>query len=259
MSVPGTQAANPAEQPQGGVTTEAGRQTDLAAQLARISHELLGQKDEPLTLQRIVELAVETVPGCEWAGVSLRTSRSPAEAVAATHQMVYEADKLQEELQEGPCFDTSQDDELHISADLATDQRWPTWGPRAAQQGIRSVLSVQLRGADDDLLGALNLYSGGAGAFSRADLDDALLFASHAGGALAQSRELTGLREALRSRHLIGVAQGMLMQRYHVTLDQAFAILSRHSQQRNVKLRDVAAEIVESGSLGEGTGESVSA
>src|SRR5690606_3792525 len=146
-----------------------------------------------------------------------------------------------------------------ISADLARDERWPNWGPRAAAVGIRSVLSVQLRSGDDVLLGALNLYAGEVGAFFRSDLDDALLFASHAGVALAQSREVGGLREALRSRHLIGVAQGMLMQRYNVTLDQAFAILSRHSQQSNVKLRDVAAEIVESGSLGAGTGESASA
>ena len=37
---------------------------------ADLSRELLAQKDEPLTLERIVELAVQVVPGCEWAGIS---------------------------------------------------------------------------------------------------------------------------------------------------------------------------------------------
>lgn len=224
-------------------------QTELAEHLARLSLDLQSQKNEPLTLQRIVELAVETVVGCEWAGISLRTAHSPAEAAAATGPLVREADKLQEQLQEGPCYDTAQTAESHISPDLSVDTRWPHWGPRVVEFGIRSVLSVQLRGSDGELFGALNLYAPARDAFTRADLDEALIFAAHAGGALGQSRELTGLREALRSRHLIGVAQGMLIQRYDLTLDQAFNVLARRSQESNTKLRDVAARIVEGGTL----------
>lgn len=216
---------------------------------ARLSRDLLAQKDEPLTMQRIVELAVQVVPGCEWAGISLRTPETPAKAAASTGEKVHHADQLQDSLQEGPCYDSATENETHIIRDTMTDTRWPAWSKRVAELGIRSVLSVQLVGTEGDLYGALNLYAGPTDAFSRSDLDEALLFAAHAGGAIGVSREVGGLREALRSRHLIGVAQGMLIQRYDLTLDQAFAVLARHSQESNIKLRDVAARIVEGGQL----------
>ena len=216
---------------------------------ADLSRELLAQKDEPLTHERIVELAVQVVPGCEWAGISLRTTRSPAEAAASTGPLVQRADELQESLQQGPCYDSSVDNETHIIGDTRVDYRWPEWASRVAELGIRSVLSVQLLGAEGELLGALNLYASQVNAFTRYDLDEVHLFAAHAGGAIGISREVSGLREALRSRHLIGVAQGMLIQRYGLTLDQAFKVLARHSQESNTKLRDVAAQIVEGGSL----------
>src|SRR5699024_6779342 len=159
--------------------------------------------------------------------------------------------------------DSATENETYIIADTETDQRWPQWSRQVAALGIRSVLSVQLTGTDGELIGALNLYARHTHAVSRTGLaaahpfaaqaagptSGAPLFAAHAGGALELSRELSGLREALRSRHLIGVAQGMLIQRYDLTLDQAFAVLARHSQESNTKLRDVAAQIVEGGRL----------
>ncbi|MCK0112959.1 ANTAR domain-containing protein [Ornithinimicrobium sp. F0845] len=216
---------------------------------AGMSRELLAQKNEPLTLQRIVDLAVQVVPGCDWAGISLRSPQSPAEPAASTDEVTHRADELQELLSEGPCYDSSIESETHIIRDTRDDERWPQWSTRVADLGILSVLSVQLLGPGGELLGALNLYAGAVSAFSRDDLDEAHLFAAHAGGALGVSRQVDGLREALRSRHLIGVAQGMLIQRYDLSLDQAFAVLSRHSQDSNTKLRDVAAQIVEGGRL----------
>ncbi len=61
---------------------------------------------------------------------------------------------------------------------------------------------------------------------------------------LVQS-ELGHLRTALESRERIGIAKGMLMARYGLNEDQAFAFLSRTSQDRNVKLRDVAGQVIE--------------
>lgn len=61
---------------------------------ARMSGDLLKQKYEPLTLQHIVEFAVQVVPGCDWASVSLRTARSPAQAAASTNALVHRADLL---------------------------------------------------------------------------------------------------------------------------------------------------------------------
>ena len=57
--------------------------------------------------------------------------------------------------------------------------------------------------------------------------------------------EVVGLRAALASRHIIGMAQGILMLRYGVDEAKAFAFLARTSQQENVKLREVAQRIVQ--------------
>jgi AmiR/NasT family two-component response regulator len=52
---------------------------------------------------------------------------------------------------------------------------------------------------------------------------------------------------ALGTRELIGQAQGILMEREHITSQQAFDILRRASQHLNIKLREVAQDLVDTG------------
>ena len=75
------------------------------------------------------------------------------------------------------------------------------------------------------------------------------IFGQHASVALATARREAGLRQAIDARHLIGQAQGILMERFDLTADQSFAVLRRYSQENNVKLRSVAAEIIETRKL----------
>ena len=62
--------------------------------------------------------------------------------------------------------------------------------------------------------------------------------------AAAARREVEGLRAALESRHTIGLAQGILMARHTLTVSQAFDYLRRRSQSDNVKLREIAVDLV---------------
>jgi hypothetical protein len=57
------------------------------------------------------------------------------------------------------------------------------------------------------------------------------------------------LWRAIDGRNLIGQAQGILMERYQLTAEQAFALLRRYSQAQNVKLAILALQLVESGML----------
>ncbi|HET7329086.1 MAG TPA: ANTAR domain-containing protein [Nocardioidaceae bacterium] len=52
------------------------------------------------------------------------------------------------------------------------------------------------------------------------------------------------LKTAVASRALIGQAQGVLMERFGLTREQAFAVLRRCSQDTNTKLRTIAEELV---------------
>jgi GAF domain-containing protein len=104
---------------------------------------------------------------------------------------------------------------------------------------------------DQEALGALNLYSAEPHAYDSDSVDLALVFASHAATAISNAELVTGLQTALQSRHLIGVAQGILMAQYDMGLETAFEVLRRYSSHTNVKLRDVALRVVELRSLPE--------
>lgn len=219
--------------------------TDRA--LARLAVELSESTTVDQTAAQIVAFALETV-GTQFAGITMLQSKGQFTTVGPSAPSVVEADVLQYQLGEGPCVDASLEKRLLMSDDLRTDPRWPRWGPSAASLGFRSVLSAELH-AGGGRIGALNLYGSHVRQFTDEDADIAMLFAQHAAAALAAVSLQDGLRNALNSRTLIGQAQGMLMERFGLQPDQAFAVLRRYSQTHNMKLADVARDLVETSAL----------
>ncbi|MEV8026743.1 GAF and ANTAR domain-containing protein [Cellulosimicrobium funkei] len=203
--------------------------------------------DEPTlqqTLDRVVELAVAMVDGCDEAGISLVTRRR-IESAAISDPVVARGDALQYELDEGPCLDAIREHALVESGDVATDPRWPRWAPRAAGElGVGSMLCVQLY-TSENAHGALNMYSGSRDAFGPDSHHLASTFAAVAAAAISAARTEEQLQSAVQTRTLIGQAQGIIMERYSLTPGRAFAVMSRVSQDANIKLVDVAREIVE--------------
>lgn len=224
--------------------------SEIAASFARLSRDLLTRPEGELTFARIAARAVEVIPPCDAASITLRRKRGSTETVAATNDMAVACDKLQYEFDEGPCVDAVFDGEAYYIDDVATDERWPRWGPAAAEAGAGSVLSVRMAN-DDQVLGALNLYSTRKHAFDSDAVDLTLVFASHAATAISNARLVDGLQTALQSRHLIGVAQGILMAQYDMGLETSFEVLRRYSSHANVKLRDIALHVVETRALPE--------
>jgi GAF domain-containing protein len=128
--------------------------------------------------------------------------------------------------------------------DLSADARWPGWSGAAAGLGFRSVLSTGLHTADDRPLGALNLYRREPGAFAADDHETARLLAAHATAVMAAALRQRNLEAAIESRTVIGQAEGILMIRYGLDAEHAIAVLRRCSQQANIKLRELAEEVV---------------
>jgi hypothetical protein len=104
------------------------------------------------------------------------------------------------------------------------------------------MLSFQLW-VEGDNLGALNLYAREPHSFTEESEQVGLLFVSHAAVAMVGAQKQDQLTEGLATRDLIGQAKGILMERYGINADRAFALLVRASQNRNVKLRDLAVEL----------------
>jgi GAF domain-containing protein len=195
-------------------------------------------------LDKSVGLATELIDGCDAAGVSIVHARKSIDTQAATSALVERGDSLQYELQEGPCLDAIWDQETVFSPHLASDNRWPLWGPRVVDElGVRSMLSFQLF-TTEDTLGALNMYSKRPDAFTAEDRIEGLALAAQVAVAVAAAREVEGLNSALTNRTVIGQAQGILMERFDMDADRAFAVLRRLSQSRNIRLHSIAADVV---------------
>jgi GAF domain-containing protein len=130
--------------------------------------------------------------------------------------------------------------------DLSAETRWPAWTTQAEALGAGSLLACQLA-TPRDVLGALNLYSTEPHAF---DSTAALLLpvlAAQVGIALARVRHETNLRAAIESRQLIGQAVGILMERHRLSPTAAFDLLVKASQASQLKLREIAIRVNETG------------
>jgi hypothetical protein len=202
----------------------------------------LGPAGLDATLANITGAAVEVLPDVQLASITVRHADGRLETYAPSDELLRELDAAQYELHEGPCYEAATDS-VHVTApNLAADPRFPRYAPVAADAGIRAQAGLRLfdaRGAE----GALNLYSRRVGAFADlGTLGD--LFAHQSAMALEYARHVDNLEQAIQSRQLIGQAVGVVMERYQLDEARAFAVLTRLSQERNVKLRLIAEELM---------------
>jgi hypothetical protein len=213
--------------------------TQLAGRLAAA----LEPGDYDATLRSITAAAVEVLPDVDYASITVKHSDDSIDTVAPTDQIVLDIDAAQYRLKEGPCYEAAVETAHVISTDMAADERFPEYGPYVLSKGIQAQAGLRLFDAPASQ-GALNLYSRRLGAFE--DFSTlAALFAHQAAVAIGYAREVADLNDALRTRTTIGQAVGIIMERYALPDERAFAFLTRLSQHQNVKLRVIAAEIVD--------------
>ncbi len=215
---------------------------ELAETFADVARALLGEDDVESTLTKITTLAVETIDGCDHAGVSLIKGREIS-TPAASDDVPVQVDAIQYETDQGPCLDAIREHETFRTGDLAAEGRWPEFSRRAAEEtGVASMLSFRLF-ADPDTMGALNLYSKQRHAFDEEAVAVGSVFATHAAVALAAAQHDEEMQKALQSRDVIGQAKGILMAQQDVSAAEAFDILRRASQRMNIKLRELAERV----------------
>jgi GAF domain-containing protein len=214
----------------------------LAAELAEVMR-LVDDDDVTGVLKRFVDRAVLAIPGCDEAAIVTR-------ADGAVDVVASAKDVRGSLLDDGPVVETLAFREPRRLDDTATDQRWPAFTAKLAEQGYRSCLALPLT-ANSDPSAVLALYSTSPDQFIEASFDLVLLFAMNAGVAFDNanlyhdSRKLIEqLRGALQTRSMIGSAQGILMHRNGYDAERAFAELRTASQHNNVKLRDLAARLI---------------
>jgi hypothetical protein len=191
---------------------------------------------------------VEFVDGADH--VSLMLSRNGrTRTVAASDEIGRSIDKLEQALGEGPCLDAIDDSQpdQHLCTDLTRDSRWPKLAAAILERTeIRGMAGFRIR-QDGHKVGALNVFSDTAGALTEHSLEQAVMltaFASVALAALERGEEATTLRRGLESNREIGKAIGLLMAMHDIDDNQAFQMLSKVSQEMNVKLAQVASQVL---------------
>jgi GAF domain-containing protein len=217
---------------------------DVARALAEASRMLHVPASLEETLDTIVKAALASVPGFDHVGVSIVHRNGKIETVAATGQLVWELDTLQYELGEGPCVSALREDPVVVAENIRHDQRWPRYVPQAVELGVRAQAGFQLY-VEEETLGGLNFYSTQTDEIDPHALTIGELFGTHAALALGRARRESQLNEAIGTRSIIGTAIGLVMERYQLSHDRAFQFLVRASSTSNIKLRDIAQEVVE--------------
>ena len=229
----------------------------VAVSFAQIARAVGAAPTVARMLQRIVDLAVEVVDGCDEAGILL-VSKGEIVTGAWSDDRVRAIEEMECRVGEGPCLDAIAQRPVFASADLRDHRaEWPTFTQNALDAGIQSMLAFRLFAADDTL-GALDLYGNARGAFDETARALGTVFAAHAALALAgaqvHERDLVNiatLRQALDNRDVIGQAKGILMATRHVDSDAAFDLLRGASNALNAKLHVVAGRVVHDGALPE--------
>lgn len=196
----------------------------------------------------ICAAAVRLVDGCDHASL-IRRRHGRAVPVAASDPVAETCDRLEREVGEGPCLDALDDDQpdQHLCPDLREGGAWPRLADRLLRETpVRGMAGFRLR-HDDTKVGALNVFSAGAGRLTQESVHQATLltaFASVSLVAMQRGEEASTLRRGLESNREIGKAVGLLMAMHQLDQDAAFAMLSRVSQEMNLKLVEVAARVV---------------
>ena len=222
---------------------------DPARDDADLLASLAGSADLAQFLGDLVRLAARQTPHARACGLTLARS-SGAVTVSCTGPLAEQADERQYRVDDGPCLQAMREGVVVRVADMARETRWGPYPALATQVGVRSSLSLPLV-VENRSRGALNLYSTKPGAFDDEDEQTAAQWAGHASGALAVALRIADgddraeqLRGGLDTRTTIGQAVGLLMAQERCTTEEAFDLLKLASQRRNVKLRDVAANVV---------------
>jgi GAF domain-containing protein len=225
---------------------------ELAAVHARLAGILLTEQTMQTALQLITSLARDTLEGSLGSGVTLMRADGLPATSAATDPLVDALDQLQYQLEEGPCLTAWASSAVVRSDDLSVERRWPTWSPRAAEQGMRSVLSTPME-AGGASWGAVKVYSQTTGAYDersedllRRFADQAAIFVSNVHTAQSAQRVGDELKDTLRSRDVIATARGMVMARRRIDAERAHRQLLWLARRARIPLSDLAQRMVAS-------------
>ena len=226
------------------------REEKLSRTLVELADTLVADFDVVELLTLLTDRCVDVLE-VDAAGLMLVAPEGDLRVMASSSETMRVLELFELQAQEGPCLDCYRTGQPVVNQDLAVaNGRWPRFAAEALAAGFQTVhsLPMRLRGV---VIGALNMFSVGKGEMEAADLDAAQAMADVATIAILQHRaalEAQILNEqlnyALNSRIVIEQAKGMIAERETLNMEQAFSMLRNHARNHNLRLVDVARDII---------------
>jgi GAF domain-containing protein len=222
---------------------------DLTTAYVELQRVLIQSPDTAKLLDRIAVLASAVTSPASACGITLRRE-GEVSTVAFSGPLAKRSDEIQYATGQGPCLHSMRSGDVVHIAHLESDTRWPAYQLEALAIGVRSSVSIPLV-VDEKPVGTLNIYTDSGTDFSETDISNVKAFADQASASLtlmfrhSEQLELEEqLRNALSTRAVIDQALGIIMAQQRCNSTEAFAVLRKASQDRNVKVAEIAAELI---------------
>jgi transcriptional regulator with GAF, ATPase, and Fis domain len=219
------------------------QRVQISDAITRVARAVNAPNDLQCQLDTIVQVARDSMPEIDHAGISVAYKDGTVETTAAAGDLVHQLDHLQYSLGEGPCLHAIEAEPVVVVEEAWRETRWPRFMTGARKLGLRSQMGLRLY-VDEQTRGGLNLYSTSSDTIDPETTQLAELFASHAALAMGRAWVAQNLNAALSSRTTIGIALGIVMERYGLDQDRAFRYLTRVASSSETKVREVAAHLV---------------
>jgi len=216
----------------------------LAVRMSELARTLAVPRALDKILFDVSMAAIDLIPGVGTAGILLIGRAGKFESIGGTDDMPQLLDALQMKYHEGPCVQAALADVVVRTDDFRTEERWPRYSAEVVKLGVLSGLSFKLYTADRTA-GALNLFGFEPGPWDIHAETVGTVLAAHAAAAILANQQGTQLEAALLTRDRIAQAKGIVMERFGVDAVRAFEMLRQLSQERNVKLIDIAQQVID--------------
>jgi GAF domain-containing protein len=229
------------------------REEKLARTMVELADTLVADFDVVELLTLLTDRCVDVL-SVEAAGIMLVAPEGELRVMASSSETMRVLELFEIQNQEGPCLDCVRTGQPVVNQDLAAvNGRWPRFAVEAMAAGFHAVHAVPMR-LRGSVIGALNLFSVQSGALAEADVEAAQAMADVATIAVLQHRAALEaqvvneqLSHALNSRIVIEQAKGMVAEREGLNMELAFAVLRNHARNHNLRLVDLARDIIGSG------------
>jgi ANTAR domain/GAF domain len=225
------------------------REQQLAETFVELADTLVADFDVVDFLHGLADRCVQLLD-VDAAGLMLADQRGSLRVVASSSEQARLVELFQLQHEEGPCLECFQSGRPVYEADMAAAaQRWPVFAPAAAEAGFAAMQALPMR-LRDEVIGAMNLFMHSPRRLGESGLRIGQALADVATIGLLQERNLRHqevlaeqLQGALNSRIAIEQAKGMLAERLHLDMGQAFELLRGQARIQNRRLAELAAAV----------------